>query len=206
MATPFALEHADTGTQILVPLTDCSWTGLGPAPPPRYRDREVIGMVEVRIASLGVDSRSNSPVIILRPLKDEDEHNRILPIWIGTPEATSILLALEGAEPPRPMTHDLMRNVIEQLGYAVQRVEITRVEEGTFYAALIVRGEDHTFAIDARPSDSIALAVRVGAPVFVAEEVLEAAAVEAEPELDEEAEVEAFREFLDAVEPSDFSS
>lgn len=163
-------------------------------------------MVEVRIASLGVDSRTNSPVIILRPMEDAGEHNRILPIWIGTPEATSILLALEGAEPPRPMTHDLMQDVIEQLGYAVQRVEITRVEAGTFYAALIVRGEDHTFAIDARPSDSIALAVRAGAPLFVAEEVLDEAAVEAEPELDEDAEVEAFREFLDAIEPSDFSS
>ena len=163
-------------------------------------------MIEVRIASLGVDSRSNSPVIILRPLAEEGDHNRILPIWIGTPEATSILLALEGAEPPRPMTHDLMRNVIERLGYEVERVEITRVEEGTFYAALIVRGEGHAYAIDARPSDSIALAVRVGAPLFVAEDVLAQAAVEAEPEVDEEAEVEAFREFLDAIEPSDFSS
>jgi bifunctional DNase/RNase len=163
-------------------------------------------MIEVRIASLGVDSRSNSPVIILRPLDEESGNNRILPIWIGTPEATSILLALEGAEPARPMTHDLMRNVIERLGYEVERVEITRVDEGTFYAVLVVRGEGRTYAIDARPSDSIALAVRVGAPLFVAEDVLDQAAVEAEPEVDEEAEVEAFREFLDEIEPSDFSS
>ena len=163
-------------------------------------------MIEVRIASLGVDSRSNSPVIILRPLSDEDGHNRVLPIWIGTPEATSILLALQGAEPPRPMTHDLMQDVVETLGYLVQRVEITRLEEGTFYAALILQGEEHTYALDARPSDSIALAIRAGAPLFVDEAVLEEAAVEAEPDVDQDAEIEAFREFLDHIEPADFSS
>ena len=162
-------------------------------------------MVEVRLASLGVDSRSNSPVVILRPLDEEPGHNRVLPIWIGTPEATSILLALQGAEPPRPMTHDLMQNVVETLGYMVQRVEITRIEAGTYYAALVLRGEEHTFAIDARPSDSIALAIRTGAPLFVAEDVLEEASVEAEPDVDEEAEVEAFRDFLDHIEPSDFT-
>ncbi len=163
-------------------------------------------MIEVRIASLGVDSRSNSPVIILRPLAEEAGHNRVLPIWIGTPEATSILLALQGAEPPRPMTHDLMQDMVETLGYLVQRVEITRLEEGTFYAALILQGEERTYALDARPSDSIALAIRAGAPLFVAEAVLEEAAVESEPDFDEEAEVEAFRDFLDNIEPSDFSS
>jgi bifunctional DNase/RNase len=166
-------------------------------------------MIEVRIASLGIDARSNSPVIILRPLDDESVDNRILPIWIGTPEATSILLALEGAEPPRPMTHDLMRNVIEQLGYTVRRVEITRVAEGTFFASLIVQRDGAGAAeleIDARPSDSIALAIRAGAPLFVAEEVLDAAAVAPEPDLDEEAEVAAFRNFLESIEPSDFSS
>jgi bifunctional DNase/RNase len=165
----------------------------------------VIGVIEVRLASLGVDARSNSPVVILRPLDDESGRNRLLPIWIGTPEATSILLALQGAETPRPMTHDLMTNVLETLGYVVDRVEITRLEEGTYYAALVLRGEDRTFAIDARPSDSIALAIRAGAPLFVAEDVLEEAAIEAEPDLDEEAEIEAFRDFLDHIEPSDFS-
>lgn len=166
-------------------------------------------MIQVRIASLGIDARSNSPVIILRPLEGESDDNRILPIWIGTPEATSILLALEGAEPPRPMTHDLMRNVIEQLGYTVRRVEITRVTDGTFFASLVVQSgaaDGSMLEIDARPSDSIALAIRAGAPLFVAEEVLDVAAVEAEPETDEEAEVAAFRDFLEGIEPSDFSS
>jgi uncharacterized protein len=166
---------------------------------------EVARLIEVRLASLGVDSRSNSPVVILRPLEEEPGQNRVLPIWIGTPEATAILLALQGAELPRPMTHDLMQSVVETLGYVVERVEITRIEGGTFYAALVLRGEDRTFAIDARPSDSIALAIRTGSPLFVAEDVLNEAAVETEPDIDEEAEVEAFRDFLDHIEPSDFS-
>ena len=138
-------------------------------------------MVQVRIASLALDPRSNQPVIILKPLDEEPGDGRLLPIWIGHPEATAILLALEGVEPPRPMTHDLMKSMLEALDSYVERVEITRVEEGTFYAALILRGEERTRVVDARPSDSIALAVRMGAPIFVAEEVLEAAAVADEP-------------------------
>ena len=121
-------------------------------------------MVPVGIASLSVDSRTNQPVVVLRPLTEAKGQGRILPIWIGHPEATAILLALEGAEPPRPLTHDLFRNVLETLDVVLERVEITRIEDGTFYAALILRGEERTLAIDARPSDSIALAVRTSAP------------------------------------------
>jgi uncharacterized protein len=163
-------------------------------------------MIQVRIASLALDPQSNQPVIILRPLDEEPGHGRVLPIWIGQPEATAILLALEGVELPRPLTHDLMKNMLETLGALVERVEVTRVEDGTFYAAIIVRTEDHRFAIDARPSDSIALAVRLGAPIFVDDGVLDEAAVpdETADEDDEEAEVAAFRDFLDAVEPEDF--
>lgn len=164
-------------------------------------------MVHVHIASLSLDPRSNQPVIILRPT-DPELSDRLLPIWIGHPEATSILLALEGAETPRPLTHDLLISVAETLGAIVERVEVTRLESGTFYAALVLRGEDRAWAIDARPSDSIALAVRTGAPIFVAEPVLEEASVPAEfisDESDEEAEVEAFREFLENVNPEDFS-
>ena len=163
-------------------------------------------MIEVRIASLAVDPRSNQPVLILRPLEEEPGQGRVLPIWIGQPEATAILLAIEGVELPRPLTHDLLKNVVETLGAYVERIEITRVEEGTFFAALIVRAEERTLAIDARPSDSIALAVRTGAPVFVADDVMESAAVpdESGEPVDEEAELEAFREFLDQVDPEDF--
>ena len=163
-------------------------------------------MIEVRIASLAVDPRSNQPVIVLRPLDEEPGNGRVLPIWIGQPEATAILLAIEGVELPRPLTHDLMKNMLETLGAYVERVEITRVEEGTFYAALILRAEERTLAIDARPSDSIALAVRTGSPIFVAEEVLAAASVDdpGDQPVDEEAELEAFRQFLDHVDPEDF--
>lgn len=160
-------------------------------------------MVHVRIASLALDPRSNQPVIVLKPLDDEPGHGRLLPIWIGHPEATAILLAIEGVETPRPMTHDLLRGVVESLDAYLERVEITRVEEGTFYAALVLRGEERTRVVDARPSDSIALALRTGAPIFVSEEVLNAAAVADEP-LDEDAEVEEFRRFLDHVDPEDF--
>lgn len=163
-------------------------------------------MIQVRIASLAVDPRSNQPVIVLRPLDEEPGNGRVLPIWIGQPEATAILLAIEGVELPRPLTHDLMKNMLETLGSYIERVEITRVEEGTFFAALIVRSEDRTLAIDARPSDSIALAVRTGAPIFVAESVLAEASIDDSTDevVDEEAELQAFREFLDEVDPEDF--
>lgn len=162
-------------------------------------------MIEVRIASLAVDPRSNQPVIILRPLDDAPGANRVLPIWIGQPEATAILLALEDVDLPRPLTHDLMRDLLVGLGAHLERVEITRVQEGTFFAVLIVRAEERSLAIDARPSDSIALAVRMGAPVFVAENVMDSAAVSDDSgEIDEEAELQAFREFLEHVDPEDF--
>jgi bifunctional DNase/RNase len=166
----------------------------------------VTPVIQVRIASLALDPRSSQPVIVLKPLEDAEGSGRLLPIWIGQPEATSILLALEGAELPRPLTHDLVKNLLEALDAYIERVEITRVEEGTFFAAITLRAEERRVVVDARPSDSIALAVRMAAPIFVAEAVLEQAAVPDEPGavVDEEAELEAFRQFLDAVDPEDF--
>lgn len=166
-------------------------------------------MQQVRIASLAIDPRSEQPVIILKPLEQEPGEGVLLPIWIGQSEATAILLAVEGVPLKRPMTHDLLRDVIETLDTYVERVEITRVEGGTFYAAVVLRSEERTRVVDARPSDSIALAVRTGAPIFVAEEVLEDAAVADESivgdeEPDEEDEVARFRDFLEHVDPSDF--
>jgi len=163
---------------------------------------------QVRIASLALDPRNNQPVVLLKPLDEEAGEGRLLPIWIGHPEATAILLALEGVETPRPMTHDLMLSLVTTLESFVERVEITRVDEGTFYAGIVLRSEDATRVVDARPSDSIALAIRAGAPIFVSAEVLEAAAVadETTGEVDEEAELAAFRDFLDHVDPEDFSS
>lgn len=167
-------------------------------------------MQQVRIASLAVDPRTDQPVVILKPLGEEPGEGRLLPIWIGQPEATAILLAIEDVETPRPMTHDLLRNVIETLDAIIERVEITRVDGGTFYAAIVLRGEETTRVVDARPSDSIALAVRTGAPIFVADQVLDTAAVDDESviddDTDEEAAVEEFRRFLESVDPADFSS
>lgn len=165
-------------------------------------------MLEVRIAGLSLDATTEQPVLLLVAVDEsvpEGATRRALPIWIGHAEATAILLALQGIEPPRPMTHDLMKSAMEAIGFFVSRVEITRLDEGTFYAALMLRGEDREIAIDARPSDSIALAIRFGCPVYVAEDVFEEAAVSV-TEVDEEEEVERFRDFLDHVDPSDFMS
>src|SRR5574340_488076 len=151
---------------------------------------EELSMVQVRIAGLSLDAASEQPVLLLVPISDEEETEaprRALPIWIGHAEATAILLAIQGVEPPRPMTHDLMKSALEAAGHVVSRVEITRLEEGTFYAALVLRGEEHEVAVDARPSDSVALAVRFGCPVYVADDVFEEAAVEV-TEVDEEEE------------------
>jgi bifunctional DNase/RNase len=175
-----------------------------------YRSSEKpkgVRVIQVNIVSVSADAISGQPVVLLRPLDDDgvDGGARMLPIWIGHPEATAILLAVQGASFPRPMTHDLMTNIIEAAGFAISRVEVTRLNGGTYYASIIMRGEDRELVIDARPSDSIALAVRVGCPIFVAEEVLDEAAVVVE-DVDEEQEVEAFRDFLEHVDPSDFTS
>ncbi|MDZ4168385.1 MAG: bifunctional nuclease family protein [Coriobacteriia bacterium] len=168
-------------------------------------------MRQVRIASLAVDPRSDQPVIILKPLEEEPGTGVLLPIWIGQAEATAILLAIEGVPLKRPMTHDLLKDVLETLDTYVERVEITRVEEGTFYAAITLRGEERTRVVDARPSDSIALAVRMGAPIFVAEAVLADAAVSDESVVETgsveaaEAEIARFRDFLENVDPEDFT-
>lgn len=165
-------------------------------------------MLQVRIAGLSIDATTDQPVLLLVPTAEDADARgarRALPIWIGAAEATAILLAIQGVEPPRPMTHDLMSAAIEAVGFTVSRVEITRLDEGTFYAALVLRGDEREIAIDARPSDSVALAVRFSCPVYVAEDVFEAAAVEV-TEVDEEAEVERFRDFLDHVDPADFMS
>lgn len=165
-------------------------------------------MILVRIASLAMDPNTTQPVIVLKPLVEAPGHGRLLPIWIGHPEATAILLSLEGAQPPRPLSHDLMKSLLEALNAYVERVEITRVESGTFFATIVVRAEERIITVDARPSDSIALAIRMGAPIFVDEDVFDAASVPDELGVveDEEAQLAEFREFLDAVDPEDFQS
>jgi hypothetical protein len=125
-------------------------------------------VVEVIVSRLGLDSGSNSFVVILQ----EKDGDRILPIWIGRSEAESIAAHLDGVHRERPMTHDLCRSLIVALGGELVRVNVTRVHEGTFFAEMHVRHEHVTHVVDARPSDSIAIAVRLGAPIFASDELL----------------------------------
>ena len=155
-------------------------------------------MIPVHIHALGFDETNSQPVVMLK----EDEGLRVLPIWIGQPEAMAIMLAVQGTAPPRPLTHDLLLGVILATGFAVERVEITRVDEGTFYAALTLKDSNRSITLDARPSDCLALAVRSGCPVFAAEDVMISSAVL--PDEEAEQEVAAFRDFLDHVDPEDF--
>lgn len=149
------------------------------------------------------------PVLWLR----ETGGRRVLPITIGAREAESIGWALEGIEFPRPMTHDLMATVLTDLGATLSEVRITHVDAGTFFADLVLQRDGETLRISARPSDAIALAVRVGAPMAADEAVLEEAGIEIEEDeggdegesVDEGEMVEQFREFLDAVQPEDFA-
>jgi bifunctional DNase/RNase len=166
-------------------------------------------MLQVRIAGLTLDATTEQPVLLLAPVSDGAEPSdsgRALPIWIGSPEATAILLAIQGMEAPRPMTHDLMKNALEAVGFTLGRVEITRLDAGTFYAQLVLLGgDDEEIAVDARPSDSVALALRFGCPIYVSQHVFDEAAVEV-TQVDEEEEVERFREFLEDLDPGDFMS
>ena len=161
-------------------------------------------MVQVRVAGVAVDAAGDH-VILLKPLDALPGEGRILPIWIGAQEATSILLAVEGAEAPRPLAHDLMASIVTTLGADVTQVEVTVIREGTFFAAITIAA-DRMAVVDARPSDAIALASRTSAPIFVADEVLEEAGILDITGDDDEAEenVEEFKRFLDDVDPDDF--
>ena len=127
------------------------------------------GLVEMEVSKIRIDERRGEQVIVLK----EKGGNRLLPIIIGISEVTAIKMKISGMEPPRPLTHDLLRNTIAQLGAKLQRVVINKLEFNTFFAKLLLETKDgHKQEVDARPSDSIAVALRADAPIFVAEEVL----------------------------------
>jgi hypothetical protein len=159
-------------------------------------------MRPLEVVGVRLEMPSNQPVVLLR----EPGTNRYLPIWVGTVEATAIAFALEGVTPPRPMTHDLIKSLVALFDDAVEQVRITDLDEGVFFAALVFRSGR---ILDCRPSDAIAIALRTGAAVVGAEDVLEEASIEieeeAEPRPDEQA-LEEFREFLDHVTPEDFGT
>lgn len=164
-------------------------------------------MVPVRVHGLAVDG-GMQPVVLLTPLEPSIGPRVLVPIWVGAQEAASISIAVNGEEPARPLSHDLMQRLLHVVGARLDRVEVTRIEEGTFYAAMTLTTTDGTVTLDCRPSDAIALACRVGAPLFAAETVLADAGVmeEADDTTQEEVEerVEEFRTFLDEIDPEDF--
>jgi len=155
--------------------------------------------IPLEIVGVRVELPSNQPIVLLK----EQEGTRYLPIWIGANEATAIATAMEGVEPPRPLTHDLMRSVIDAVGALAVRVVITEMRDSIFFADLSLDVSGQEVKISSRPSDAIALAVRTGTPVLAAPSVLDEAGVHFEDE-DEEEEVARFREFLEEMTVEDF--
>ena len=157
-------------------------------------------MIEMSLVGVRVELPSNQPIVLLK----ESSGERYLPIWIGAVEATAIAFALQGIETPRPMTHDLMRDILGELNVNVERIVISDLVDQTFFATIRMAAGANAPEVSSRPSDAIALAVRLNTPIYAAEEVLDQAGIELRD--DEETEVEKFREFLDQVSPEDFAA
>jgi uncharacterized protein len=157
-------------------------------------------MVELSLVGVRVELPSNQPIVLLK----EAGGDRYLPIWIGAVEATAIAFALQGIQTPRPMTHDLLRDILLETDVTVERVLISELVDQTFFATIRMSQNGKAMEVSSRPSDAIALAVRINAPIYGAEEVLDQAGIELKDE--EETEVEKFREFLDQVSPEDFAA
>ncbi|NAZ77506.1 MULTISPECIES: bifunctional nuclease domain-containing protein [Kineococcus] len=149
------------------------------------------------VIGVRVEMPSNNPIVLLR----ERDGDRYLPIWIGAPEASAIAFAQQGVVPPRPLTHDLLKDVIEAVGRRLEEVRIVEMRDNVYFAELAFDGG---LVVSSRTSDAIALALRVGCPIVSAEEVLDSGGVPV-PDEDED-EVEKFREFLDHISPEDFES
>lgn len=161
-------------------------------------------MIRVELVGVRVEQATNQPIVLLR---EQAPGRRHLPIFIGQPEATAIVYALQGIETPRPMTHDLVTNTWDELGIRLNHVSVTELRDGTFYAEIELVQNGDTFRISSRPSDALALAVRQQDPVplYADESVLDEAGVLLEPD-DEEEQVAQFREFLEQVHPEDFAT
>lgn len=161
-------------------------------------------MIEVRVSQLGLDKTTNSPVVILQ----EKDGERVLPIWIGPAEASAIAMELAGVKFARPLTHDLLKQVIVGLDATLTRVTITQVKDNTYFAELLIQREDHVFQIDARPSDSIAIALRLAAPIFTSDDLLTLTTVNTD---DDDAgpganslDPEQLKSYLEGLDPEDF--
>ena len=158
-------------------------------------------MQEMVIYGVSFDMVGKQPIVLLRTL----DGSKFLPIWIGHPEAAAILMKLQGTPTPRPMTHDLVTSMLGELNAKVEKIAVTELRDNTFYACITLRIDGSEVEIDSRPSDALALAVRSGAPIFAAEDVIAESAIEFEHEVEDTEEVvDKFKEFLDQVSPEDF--
>ena len=166
-------------------------------------------MVQVRVLGVALDA-AQQHIVLLKPLLDDPGTGRVLPVWIGAQEATSILIAMEGQQAPRPLSHDLITTLFGAVGAEIRRVDVTRIDEGTFFAEISLTTPSGPQVLDSRPSDAIALALRADAPIWVADEVIDEAGIPAEmvdfgaDEGDEEEKLDEFKKFLDEVDPEDF--
>ena len=160
-------------------------------------------MKPLDVLGVRVEMPTNQPIVLLR----ERDGSRYLPIWVGAAEAAAIAYAQQGVVPPRPLTHDLLKNVLDELGHSLERVRITALQDGVFHAVLDVDGgeEGGGTSIDSRSSDAIALALRAGVDIVTTEELLDEAGVAMAGEQEED-EVERFKEFLDHVSADDFDT
>lgn len=157
-------------------------------------------MIEMKVMGIALDTRTGSPIVVLH----DKENRKALPIWIGSAEASSIIRKIENLTVSRPMTHDLIINLIEKVGYSLDKVEINDVEKDTYYATLFLSdNEGKVIEIDSRPSDAIAIAIRVDAPIFVTANVISNGSVSTDSAKDEE-EAQEFKKFVQGIKPSDF--
>jgi hypothetical protein len=155
-------------------------------------------MLEMKVAGIALDAITRSPIVLLKDASDR----RALPIYIGQEQARAIMGALENQKPPRPLTHDLIVNILEAWNMSVERIIIHSLQKDTFYAALIIKQGDVKKEIDARPSDAIAIALRTNTPIWVMEEVIADASIPVDRDADE-AEQQAFKEFISNLRPED---
>jgi len=155
-------------------------------------------MIEVKVSALAIDQVSKTPIIFLKEIQGD----MVLPIWIGPVEANAIARELEGTHLPRPLTHDLIKNVLVGMNIKLLKIVVNKIENDTFYATLILKKDNELFEVDARPSDSIAIALRMKVPIFVEEEVMETSGTSIE--LDRELKKKALKEYVKNMDLEDF--
>ena len=157
-------------------------------------------MIEMQVMGIALDTRTGSPIVVLH----DKDNRKALPIWIGSAEASAIIRKIENIEVSRPMTHDLIINIVKKLNHKITRIEINDVANETYYSNIvIVDNNDKEYFIDARPSDAIAVAIRVDVPIFITANVLANGAISCDSAKDEE-EAQEFRDFIQSIKPSDF--